>query len=211
MITITKKEAQTNYNAIMFCVKAMAKYEDYGSYTMNSLYIKDNWLFATDGHRLHYTPVIDIPDGLYEYSKVKTTITLKPTDGKFPNVQAVIPTSFTYEITVDNAELTHLAKAARIMAKSECGGTYHYSGATLTFNGRLRVEQINPDAGNMWGEVDINPRLQSELKIGINCQYLIDALDKLGEQVTIGLQDTPEQAVIFRDEIYTALVMPMRI
>ena len=202
--TITKKDSKANYNAIMFCMKAGAKESE--NYGLNALYVKKGQVVATDGHRLHYAPITNIPNGLYEYSKVKTSITLtRNTSIRYPDYEAVIPTTFKHETIVDNAELAHLARSAKIISTS------NYQAAILTFNSGLKVQIDNYEDGNMYGETAISQPVDPELTIGLNIHYLIDALKGLGEQVTIGLQDDNCHPMIFKDAINTALIMPMRV
>ena len=70
---------------------------------------------------------------------------------------------------------------------------------------------VNPDIGYMDGQVDIDNPIDPELKLGINVQYLIEALQGLDKQVTIKLQHKDNEPMIFRDKSRVALIMPMRV
>lgn len=209
---ITKKD-KTNFDAINYCVKAKAREIDQRIPGTEFILIKKNQAITTDGHRLHIARVKDIPDGLYEYSKAKSLIFLKTAQysnawnspPKFPDVSHVIPKTFFYEVTADTKEFLHIAKMAKIMIAD------HYQGICLTFNGCLNIKVVNPDLGDMTGDVFINKAVKPEIKLGINLKYLIDALKGLDKEVTIGLQESEGKPIIIRDENRSALIMPMRI
>lgn len=214
-ISITRKESRAKYDAIMFCIKALDK-PHCGNREVNLLCIKKDHVVATDGHRLHYVPMSGIPVGLYEYSKKKTTITLKLRIGevyRYPDYKRVIPETFMHETEVNNAELASLCRSAKIISSNM------YMGVRLTFDKYLKVEMNNPDIGNMWGETKISSPVKPKFEIALNVHYLIDSLKGLGKQVVIKLQEKENDPLIFRDvkepfgedDGKMALIMPMRL
>ena len=202
---ITKKD-KTNFDAITYCVKAKGNDTDEWS-GMNLVYIEKNRVVGTDGHRLHIAWAKGIPDGIYEYSKTKQMITLKAVNHSYPDIGVALPSfkSVSLEVTADTKEFLHMAKMAKIMTTSD------YSGTCLTFNGWLNIKVVNPDLGDMTGNVNISKTIDPEIKLGINLKYVIDALKGLGKQVTIGLQEEEGKPIIIRDKNRSALIMPMRI
>jgi len=200
---LTKKENKQDFEALTFCDNARAHCRD--NHVINCVFVTKGRAMATDGHRLHIAWAKDIPDGLYEFSKAKSVITLEPTEGSFPDVNKVLPKTSNHTVTADTKELLQMSKMAKIMMSS------NYRGAKLTFNGCLNIEVINPDEGNMTGDVSISNTVTPELAVGINIKYVIDALKGLGKQTTIDLQEGEGKPLIFRDTKRTALVMPMRI
>lgn len=200
-ITINKKQDKSNFDAIMYCVKARGK--DWPS--LEYLCIKQGRIMATDSHRAHITRINNILDGMYEYGKVRFVITLKPVESQFPDINAIISKSFDHICKVDTAKLLQLCKMAAILSNS------HYQQTNLTFNGHLDLHMVNPDVGYMDGQVDIDNPINPELKLGINVRYLIEALQGLDKQVTIKLQHNDTAPMIFRDNSKVALIMPMKV
>lgn len=204
-ITINKKTDKGNFDAIMYCIKAKGSARS-AVFGMQHLYIKQGRIMATDGDRAHITRINNIPDGMYEYGKVRSVITLKPVESQFPDVLAVIPKTFDHICKVDTAKLLQLCKMAAILSPAG-----PYQSLHLTFNGHLNLHMVNPDVGYMDGQVDIDNPINPELKLGINVRYLIEALQGLDKQVTIKLQHNDTAPMIFRDNSKVALIMPMKV
>lgn len=209
--TITRKQDKDTYDKIAWCVKAKEK-DAYGWHNINLLCVNQRRLIATDGHRIHLARV-NLPDGIYDYHKTKSAITLeKTTFEEFPNVSNFIPKTYAHKVTVKRKELLRRCKQAKIISSDQ------YQGITLNFNGRLDIKAVNPDIGDMTAHTDIDQPVDPEITIGMNVKYLIDALTGLqGNEVTIGLQGMrdkqrySDKIMIIRNHTQAALIMPMRV
>jgi len=208
---ITKKDNKELFNALVFCARARTT-EEQPLYNLALIQVKHGKAIATDGHRLHVANTKDLTGGLYEYSKQKQTITLKPAKGRFPDVAIFIRLNKNHaHITSANTkELLHMCKMAKIMVRNE------WQGSKFTFNGCCNIEVVCPDEGSMTGDVPIKTSIQPEVKIGLNIKHVIDALKDLDGTVTIGLpengpMDYAEQPISLKDKTKYALVMPMRL
>ena len=210
-MNITKKQDPETYDAVMFCIKAIGKFgrphwQD--KQGIELLCVNQGRLITTDSHRAHLTRV-NLPNGLYVYKKVKSTITLEPAkyNNKYPNVSNVIPKTFAHTITVQRKDLLRRCKQAKVILSTP----YDYHGITLTFNGRLDIHAVNPDLGTMDAHVDTSQAVDPEVIIGMNVKYLIDALTGLkGKEITIGFNDET-MPLILRNKAQAALIMPMRV
>ncbi len=205
---LTKKQDPQTYEAIMFCVKARASTREAGWESISKLCVNQGRLIITDGYRAHLTRVT-LPDGLYAYSKAKSTITLNLTDSKkFPNVSDVIPKKFKHVLTVNRKDVLRACKQAKVILSP----LPQYAGISLIFNGRqLHIKAVNPDIGDMACHVKTSKRIRKKIQIGMCVKYLIDALTGLkGDEITICLIDKT-MPLILRNKTQAALIMPMRV
>lgn len=201
-ITLTKKADKVTWNAVTFCERARSR--DNRKPALKKLAVTRNRLAATDGNRLHYTKIKGISSGLYDYQKVKSTITLTPVEGTYPDINTVIPKTYAHKIKVHREELLHLAKNAMIISNER------YRSMIMTFNGRLDIKSVNPDIGTMEGHIETSWFVDPEISIYVNPQFVIDALkDSKTDLVTINING-PKNAVVLNDSINTGLIMPMR-
>jgi len=202
---ITKKENKDLFDALVFCDRARSKTK-YG-FSLEHIQVKQGRAITTDGHRLHIAWAKDLTDGLYEYEKKKQTITLTPTnDGNFPDLFKELERHSVFrETSVDTKELLHMSKMAKIMVSDA------YQGTVFTFNGCCNLKTVNPDIGDMTGDVAINKSVKPEIKKGLCIKYVIDALRDLDKTVKISLCKEEQEPIMFRDKTKCAVVMPMRI
>ena len=208
-ITIRKKENVATFEALAFVDKARVK-RDLDGFKLQRVEVKQGRLAATDGHRLHWSPVKDIPDGLWEVSKQSNTYTLdlvKDKNPQFPNLDAEIChwLNIGHKTTVDRKDFLRCARQANIITDN------YYRGVILSFNGKLEVKANNPDLGDMETETATTTPINPEVTLGINAKYLIEALQGLKAKtidVKVSAHDAP---IILTDRVNTALIMPVRI
>jgi len=201
---IVKKENKEAYEALVFCAGAKTNHKE----NLDLLRVKKGRLLATDGHRLHYTPIKDIPDGLYNYEKKNTTITLTLVkDKKYADVDTWMDSlEFVQSVTVNRDEFYQRLKQVNVIP------TTTWAGMKLTFNGKLEMRADNPDLGDVETEIQTDKTIDPEFTIGMNCRYILNALiDMKGKTVEIGLQYSPDCPLVFKQDNKTALIMPMRL
>ena len=97
---IELKKGEPEFEGVFFCSKALAK-EGKISTPITNLEVKDNWMAATDGRRLHvYFLRTRWSDGLYRPLKItRTHIILhkEEENGKFPDWLGVFPEHRNYK------------------------------------------------------------------------------------------------------------------
>jgi len=207
---ITRKTHKELFNAVEFCHKASFtdKSKSDRPYYYNTLEVKNGRLCATDGARLHYQPITDLPNGVYDYSKKGSTITLtKHDNNNYPDIDKVIPRQYAHTVEVNRDELLRICRQALIMVNN------HWSCLYLTFNGHLEVKVSNPDLGEYASETETSKVVDPESTVAINPKFIRDVLTSFkSKNVTIKLQpEAYKMPLVLQSGDKTALVMPMRI
>lgn len=212
---ITKKDSRELWNSLEFLSKALPSKNDLKSYktapVFGMIYVENKIGYATDGARLNYACLPKFKDGLYNYSKTKSTIEMKKnkTNLTYAPVHSVIPENFNHIVNVSRQELIDRLKQARVIIDKWRPGLY------LKLKWQLDIEVVNPDIGDMNTQVKTDRPVEAEEKIKMNCKYLLEAISHLsGDCLTIGLQKEPKNKplMLWGDDKNTkALIMPMRI
>ncbi len=130
-------------------------------------------------------------------------------EGQFPNYKQVIPKEFTHETIIDKKKLRESMRRAMIFTREPAFKV------VLTFeNDKLIIEANTPDLGEAEEEINIESNNGDKLVIGINGQFMLDALKEISSEkivcrltgnmspVTISPQD---------DEDYISVIMPIQI
>jgi DNA polymerase-3 subunit beta len=128
-------------------------------------------------------------------------------DGRFPDVERVIPKHSTQTVEVNRLALLQACSRASILANDK------FRGVRLGFKGdTLTIDSSNPEQESATEELDVI--CQDMIEIGLNVDYLISPLKKYTtETVLIGL-NTMNDAILLTaegDEHYLNVLMPMRI
>ncbi len=138
----------------------------------------------------------------------QTRLTTKLIDGRFPDYQAVIPVGADLEISVDRATLRQALSRVAILSNEK------YRGVRLEIaSDVLKVRAHNPDQEEATEEVEIDSDV-SDLAVGFNVNYLLDALNGLeGDTVTIQFRDANSSCLIREPESEKTrhVVMPLRL
>lgn len=137
-----------------------------------------------------------------------STLTTKLIDGRFPDYETVMAQALSVSLTVDRAELADVLNRTSILTNEKFRGIRVHLGENL-----LTVTAHNPDQEEASDEIPVEYS-GSELDIGFNVNYLLDALKAIESgNVEIKLQDTNSGCVVREpqndDTLY--LVMPMRL
>ncbi len=75
-----------------------AKSKEQARYYLCEMYVRDNVLYATDGHRCHFVDVEGYKDGYYTLNTKGDDIIPIELDGNYPQVEKIIPEKKFYDI-----------------------------------------------------------------------------------------------------------------
>ena len=136
------------------------------------------------------------------------TFTSKLIDGRFPDYEAVIPIGADKDIRVGREDLRFALQRAAILSNEK------YRGVKLEVNpGRLRIVAHNPEQEEAVEELEVTTSV-SDLSVGFNVNYLMDALAALsGEEVMLSLRDAQSSCLLRKvgSEDTRHVVMPLRL
>ncbi len=172
---------------------------------------------ATDGHRLEFIelpPVPDLRQGEYMfpteclkfidsdilrleslYAQVGDWLITKLVDGTYPRWRRIVPTA-KYTAIVDRDEfMTALKTLLPFTDKSYNQVMIEYTLTAL----KITVGTLS--------SIKIDATCSSDMTVGYDCSYLIDAIKQCDSVVTIGYTD-PSSSILIND---TAVVMPIKI
>jgi len=134
--------------------------------------------------------------------------TSKLIDGKFPDYQRVIPRNSDKKITADREHLRQAFVRTSILSNEK------YRGIRFRLSpGLLQAQANNPEMEEAEEEIEVDYQ-GSELEIGFNVSYLVDALSAVSDDtVTMELGDPNSSCVIrgTEDPSCTYVIMPMRL
>ncbi|KRG88390.1 DNA polymerase III subunit beta [Stenotrophomonas daejeonensis] len=136
------------------------------------------------------------------------TFTSKLIDGRFPDYEAVIPIGADREVKVDRESLRASLQRAAILSNEK------YRGVRVEVSpGQLKISAHNPEQEEAQEEIEAETEV-SDLAIGFNVNYLLDALSALrDEHVVIQLRDSNSSALVREasSEKSRHVVMPLRL
>jgi DNA polymerase-3 subunit beta len=136
------------------------------------------------------------------------TFTTKLIDGRFPDYEAVIPLGADKSATLDREVLRGALQRAAILSNEK------YRGVRLELSpGKLRIVAHNPEQEEAVEEVEAETQV-SELAVGFNVGYLLDALGALrGEKARLSLRDAQSSCLVQEQDNEQArhVIMPLRL
>jgi len=136
------------------------------------------------------------------------TFTSKLIDGRFPDYEAVIPIGADKEVRVQRDEMRAALQRAAILSNEK------YRGVKLEVGpNRLRIVAHNPEQEEAIEEIEARTGV-SDLAVGFNVNYLLDALGALnGEDVLLCLRDGQSSCLIRKpdSEDIRHVIMPLRL
>ena len=136
------------------------------------------------------------------------TFTSKLIDGRFPDYEAVVPIGADREVKIDRESLRASLQRAAILSNEK------YRGVRVEVSpGQLKISAHNPEQEEAQEEVEAETQV-SDLAIGFNVNYLLDALSALrDEHVVIQLRDSNSSALVREasSEKSRHVVMPLRL
>ena len=136
------------------------------------------------------------------------TFTSKLIDGRFPDYAAVIPIGADREVKLDREVLRAALQRAAILSNEK------YRGVRVEVSpGQLKISAHKPEQEEAQEEIEAETKV-SDLAIGFNVNYLLDALSALrDEHIIIQLRDANSSALVREasSEKSRHVVMPLRL
>lgn len=134
--------------------------------------------------------------------------TSKLIDGRFPDYEAVIPIGADKEVRLNRDEFRTALQRVAILSNEK------YRGVKLEVNpNRLRIVAHNPEQEEAVEEIEARTGV-SDLSVGFNVNYLLDALGALrGEEILLCLRDAQSSCLLrtIDSENVRHVVMPLRL
>ena len=134
--------------------------------------------------------------------------TSKLIDGRFPEYSRVIPAAPSAAIRADRDILRQALQRTAILSNEK------YRGIRINVrNNAITVQAHNPEQEEAEEEIEVS-YTGSELEVGFNVNYLLDALAAIeGQEVELGLTDSNSSCLIRSpgDSSARYVVMPMRL
>jgi DNA polymerase III subunit beta len=151
---------------------------------------------------------LDVLQNQVRFSFDKIVLVSKVIDGKFPDYQRVIPSSYGRRFAVDRVLLQQALQRAAILSNEK------FRGVRMVMTGNaLRISCTNTDQEEAQEELEID-YAGDPLDIGFNVTYLLDVLNNLSvERVDCAFGDANSSALITvpGEAEFKYVVMPMRI
>jgi DNA polymerase-3 subunit beta len=142
------------------------------------------------------------------FEKGDVLLTMRLVDGRFPDYQQVIPSSYTRKVTASRPALVQALKRTSLLAPDKAQGVRLELQTNL-----LSLSATNPDLGDAREELEVQYDGEA-MKIGFNFRYLLDVLGTIHtDEVELELTDELSPGVLrgAGTEDSKAVVMPMRI
>lgn len=136
------------------------------------------------------------------------TFTSKLIDGRFPDYEAVIPIGADKDVRVNREELRSALQRAAILSNEK------YRGVKLEVSpNRLRIVAHNPEQEEAVEELEARTGV-SDLSVGFNVNYLMDALAALtGDEILLSLRDAQSSCLLRKvdSDDTRHVIMPLRL
>jgi DNA polymerase III subunit beta len=136
------------------------------------------------------------------------TFTSKLIDGRFPDYEAVIPIGADKEVRVQRDDMRAALQRAAILSNEK------YRGVKLEVSpNRLRIVAHNPEQEEAVEEIEAKTGV-SDLSVGFNVNYLLDALGALaGDEVLLCLRDGQSSCLVRKPDTDETrhVIMPLRL
>ena len=136
------------------------------------------------------------------------TFTSKLVDGRFPDYEAVIPIGADKEVRVQRGEMREALQRAAILSNEK------YRGVKLEVSpNKLRIIAHNPEQEEAIEEIEARTGV-SELNVGFNVNYLLDALGAIeSDEVLLCLRDGQSSCLLRKPDADDTrhVVMPLRL
>ena len=136
------------------------------------------------------------------------TFTSKLIDGRFPDYEAVIPIGADKDVRVGREELRFALQRAAILSNEK------YRGVKLEVSpNKMRIVAHNPEQEEAVEELEVQTSV-SDLSVGFNVNYLMDALAALtGDEIILSLRDAQSSCLLRKvdSDDTRHVVMPLRL
>jgi|SRR3990172_10814916 DNA polymerase-3 subunit beta len=138
-----------------------------------------------------------------------TEIISRIVDGQFPNYRQVLPKEYMLEIEIETKKLFDSVKRAMIFTREPANKII----LNIQSN-KIIMQASTPELGEAEEEIAVKSNKDEKISIGINAQFLIDALKEVdSEQIKCGItgQMSPVTIIPINDINYTSIIMPIQI
>lgn len=144
------------------------------------------------------------------YFKIgNTEILSRIVDGQFPNFKQVIPKEQVISSVIDTGALYNSIKRSMVFSREPANKII------LTFKeSSLLIEANTPELGECREEIIIESDSKTNISLGINAQFLVDALKEIDSpSITCGItgQMSPVKISYDNDKGHISIIMPIQI
>ncbi len=138
-----------------------------------------------------------------------TEIISRIVDGQFPNYRQVLPKEHMLEIEIETKKLFDSVKRTMIFTREPANKII----INIT-NNKMVIQSSTPELGEAEEEITVKTSRDEKIAIGINAQFLIDALKEVdSEYIKCGItgQMSPVTITPLQDSNYISIIMPIQI
>lgn len=138
-----------------------------------------------------------------------TEIISRIVDGQFPNYKQVLPKEYMVEVEINTKKFMDSVKRAMIFTREPANKII-----VNIQNNKMVIQASTPELGEAEEEISVTCSRDEKISIGINAQFLIDALKEVdAEQIKCGItgQMSPVTISPLNDGNYTSIIMPIQI
>jgi DNA polymerase III subunit beta len=138
-----------------------------------------------------------------------TEVISRIVDGQFPNYKQVLPKEHMLEIEVETKKLFDSVKRVMIFTREPANKII-----VNISNNKIIIQASTPELGEAEEEISVKSNKNEKISIGINAQFLIDALKEVdSENIKCGItgQMSPVTITPLNDGNYISIIMPIQI
>jgi DNA polymerase III subunit beta len=138
-----------------------------------------------------------------------TEIISRIVDGQFPNYRQVLPKEYMLEVELETKKLLDSVKRAMIFTREPANKII-----MNVSNNKIVIQASTPELGEAEEEITVKSNKDEKISIGINAQFLIDALKEVdSEHIKCGItgQMSPVSIKPLDDSNYISIIMPIQI
>ncbi|MDM7988270.1 MAG: DNA polymerase III subunit beta [Smithella sp.] len=138
-----------------------------------------------------------------------TEIVSRIVDGQFPNYKQVLPKEYMMEVEINTRKFLDSVKRAMIFTREPANKII-----VNVQKNKMIIQASTPELGEAEEELAVTCSRDEKISIGINAQFLIDALKEVdSDQIKCGItgQMSPVTITPLGDSNYTSIIMPIQI
>jgi DNA polymerase-3 subunit beta len=138
-----------------------------------------------------------------------TEIISRIVDGQFPNYRQVVPKEYLFELEVETKKFLESTRRAMIFTREPANKVI------LNIQGdKIIIRANTPDLGEAEEEIEVKASKDEKISIGVNAQFLIDALKEMDSNyIKCGITGpmSPLTVSPSDDTNYFSIIMPIQI
>lgn len=155
--------------------------------------------------------LVFINEGQVFFKFDETTIYSRIIDGKFPNYNQVIPSSYNIKIIINREKLLQSLRRALILACEK--DSPKLIKIELSKN-KMIITSATADMGNAYEEIELEEKEGNNIKIAFNGKYIADFLSNVSPENVV-MQFThsegPTAMRLEKDNNYLYIIMPVKV